>query len=149
MSKAVRVRVAGIFTRGDEILLVNHVRGPESYWLLPGGGVDFGETMAQALERELMEECAVKVRAGRLLFIAESLPPDRHRHIVNITLLGEALEGEARLNESGGRLRGVAWKKKQELPGLPFFPDFKDEILRQWDSGFTLPPRSLGNLWAD
>ena len=149
MSKSVRVRVAGVFTRNDEILLVNHVRGSESYWLLPGGGVDFGETMAHALERELMEECAVKVRAGRLLFVAESLPPDRHRHILNITLLGESLEGEPRLNESGGRLRGVAWKKKQELAGLPFFPDFKAELLRHWESGFTVPPTSLGNLWAD
>lgn len=149
MSGAVRVRIAGVFTRGDEILLVNHVRGPESYWLLPGGGLDYGETMAAALEREMMEECAVRTRAGRLLFMAESLPPDRHRHIVNVTLLGDLLEGEPRLNESGGRLKGVAWKRRSELAGLPFFPDFKAEILRHWDSGFSLGATSLGNLWRD
>jgi ADP-ribose pyrophosphatase YjhB (NUDIX family) len=147
--KSVRIRVAGVFTRGDEILLVNHVRGSDSYWLLPGGGLDYGETLAQALERELMEECAVKTRAGRLLFIAESLPPDRHRQILNVTLLGELLEGEPRLNESGGRLRGVAWVRRSRLPELKFFPDFRDELLRHWDSGFTLGAASLGNLWND
>lgn len=144
-----RIRVAGVFTRGEEILLANHVRGSQSYWLLPGGGLEFGETLAGALEREMMEECAVRARVGRLLFMAESIPPDRHRHILNITLLGDGLEGEARLNESGGRLKAVAWKSKRELSGLVFFPDFKAEILRHWDSGFTLPAQSLGNLWQD
>jgi hypothetical protein len=35
------------------------------------------------------------------------------------------------------------------VPGLLFFPNFKAELLRQWDSGFSLPPASLGNLWED
>jgi ADP-ribose pyrophosphatase YjhB (NUDIX family) len=125
------------------------VRDGRSYWLLPGGGVDYGETLAQALEREMMEECALTVRAGRLLFLAESIPPDRHRQILNVTLLGEILAGEARLNESGGRLKGVAWKRRAELADLVFFPDFKAELLRQWESGFAAQPASLGNLWND
>jgi len=148
-ARSIRIRVAGVFTRGDEILLVNHVRGSDSYWLLPGGGVDYGESLAQALEREMLEECAVKTRAGRLLFVAESIPPDFHRQVFNVTLLGEALEGEARLNESGGRLRGVAWKRRSDLPGLVFRPDFKDTLLRHWESGFSLPAQSLGNVWKD
>ena len=149
MNRNVRVRVAGVFTRGDTLLLVNHVRDGRSYWLLPGGGLDYGETLAQALEREMMEECAVRIRAGKLLFIAESLPPDRHRQILNVTLLGEILEGEPRLNESGGRLRGVAWVQRADVPGLVFFPDFKETLLRHWESGFTLGAESLGNVWND
>jgi ADP-ribose pyrophosphatase YjhB (NUDIX family) len=149
VNRNVRVRVAGVFTRGDTLLLVNHVRDGRSYWLLPGGGLDYGETLAQALEREMMEECAVRIRAGKLLFIAESLPPDRHRQILNVTLLGEILEGEPRLNESGGRLRGVAWVQRADVPGLVFFPDFKETLLRHWESGFTLGAESLGNVWND
>lgn len=149
MSGQLRVRVAGVFTRGDELLLVNHVRDGASYWLLPGGGLEFGETLAQALERELREECALEVRAGKLLFVAESLPPDKHRHILNVTLRGEILGGEARLNEEGGRLKGVAWVKRSEIPGLVFYPDFRDALLRHWDSGFACGAESLGNLWND
>lgn len=143
----VRVRVAGVYTRGDEILLVNHVRDGRSYWLLPGGGLEFGESLAQALERELREECALQTCTGKLLLLAESLPPDRHRHVLNLVFRGEVLSGEARLNEVSERLKGVAWVKKAELVGLTFFPDIKAALLRHWEAGFALPAESLGDLW--
>lgn len=145
----VRVRVAGVYTRSDEILLVNHVRDGRSYWLLPGGGLDFGEGLAAALERELAEECGLSTRTGRLLFLAESLPPQKHRHILNLVFHGEILSGEAHLNEVSERLRGVAWKRREEVPGLLFYPDFKAVLLRHWAAGFRAPVEELGNLWKD
>lgn len=149
MTPSVKVRVAGVYTRGDQILLVNHVKDGRSYWLLPGGGLEFGESLAQCLERELREEAGLETRTGRLLLLAESIPPDRHRHVLNLVFLGEVLGGEARLNEASERLKGVAWRRRAELGGLAFFPDFKDALLRHWDSGFTLPAASLGQLWRD
>jgi 8-oxo-dGTP diphosphatase len=145
----VRVRVAGVYVRGDEILLVNHVKDGRSYWLLPGGGLEFGESLTAGLERELREEAGLETRTGKLLLLAESLPPDRHRHVLNLVFQGQVLSGEAHLNEVSDRLKGVAWVKKAEVPGLTFFPDFKTALLRHWDAGFTLPAESLGDLWAD
>jgi 8-oxo-dGTP diphosphatase len=146
---AIKIRVAGVYTRGDEILLVNHVKDGRSYWLLPGGWLEFGESLAAGLERELREECALETRTGKLLLLAESLPPDRHRHVLNLVYQGEIVAGEAKLNEVSERLKGVAWRKKAELPGLTFFPDIKDALIRHWGSGFTLPAESLGDLWRD
>ena len=141
--------MAGVYTHGDEILLVNHVKDGRSYWLLPGGGLEFGESLTAALERELREEAGIETRTGKLLLIAESLPPDRHRHVLNLIYQGQVLSGEAKLNEVSERLKGVAWRKRAELADLTFFPDIKDAVLRHWAADFSLPAESLGDLWKD
>ena len=146
---AIRIRVGGVYVRGEEILLVRHAKGGRKYWLLPGGGCEFGETLAQALERELVEECGLQTRTGRLLFTNESIPPSGHRHVVNFTFLGDVLSGEAALKEHDGVLDHVAWVPRSEVSGLPFYPNFKKALLESWASGFSLPAQNLGNLWED
>ncbi len=150
MNREIRLRVGGVYINKEgKILLVRHEKNGRTYWLLPGGGCEFGEDMAGALERELREEAALETKTGRLLFISESIPPDRHRHVVNLTFLGEVHSGAAKLNEDDGVLAEVAWVPKPEVAGLLFFPNFKSALLESWDSGFTQPARSLGNLWED
>ena len=41
----VRVRVAVIICRNNQVLLVEHQKKNKKYWLLPGGGVEFGESL--------------------------------------------------------------------------------------------------------
>ena len=54
--RAIRIRVGVLIWRDGEVLLVRHEKGARSYWLVPGGGVDAGETMAAAGAREVLEE---------------------------------------------------------------------------------------------
>ena len=104
--------------------------------------------MARATERELREECGVAIRCKRLLFCAETLEPDPGRHIVNMVFLGDLLAGEPHLaTQDDARLAGVAWVKREQLERLTFFPDFRKQLLQQWDSGFRVGAESLGNLW--
>ena len=150
MKTKIRVRCAAVVVRSDEILLVRHKKAGREYWLLPGGGLEPGETIAQATERELREECGVSIRCGRLLFLAETLEPSLERQIINLVFHAELLEGEPHLATlDDARLIGVAWVARQRLRDLVFFPDFRDELLRQWDHGFSLNAESLGNLWRE
>ena len=53
------IRAQCIVHRGNRLLMVQH-RLDGGYWALPGGGVEEGETPAQAALRELREECCVE-----------------------------------------------------------------------------------------
>ena len=44
-----RIRVSAILVRERRILLIRHQKGGREYWLLPGGGVNGGESLVRAL----------------------------------------------------------------------------------------------------
>jgi ADP-ribose pyrophosphatase YjhB (NUDIX family) len=80
------IRVGGFLQHSGRILLVKQGRGEERYWLLPGGGVRFGETLSEALRREIDEEVGLRVAVGRLLAIVESISPEPAypKHVVHL-----------------------------------------------------------------
>jgi len=63
-----RPRACAAILREGTILMVLHVREDRSYWTLPGGGVEPGETNEQAAVRETLEECGLAVKIIRPLF---------------------------------------------------------------------------------
>lgn len=63
-----RPRACAALIHGGTILMVRHVEPSRSYWTLPGGGIEAGETPHQAAVREVWEETGVQVRAVRLLW---------------------------------------------------------------------------------
>jgi 8-oxo-dGTP diphosphatase len=71
--------VAAIIRRGEEILLIKQ-QGPDDplpYWALPGGRVEEGELLTEALAREVREETGLVVTTpGRLIYAAQSHNPN-------------------------------------------------------------------------
>lgn len=63
-------RVVGVAVDAGRVLL--HRSEYDDFWALPGGRLEVGETSAQALKREMLEEVGAEVQVGRLLWIGES-----------------------------------------------------------------------------
>ena len=88
-----RIRVSAILRWHGRILLCRHEKPGKEYWLLPGGGVNSGETIVDALERELLEEVAVEdVPVEGPVAIVDSIAPVRsfaQKHVVHIIFAGD------------------------------------------------------------
>ena len=66
--------VGAIVLRGGKVLLVCRAQEPcKGEWTFPGGLVDLGETLREAAERETYEETGIRVRAGDVLEVVDSL----------------------------------------------------------------------------
>jgi mutator protein MutT len=73
------VCVGAVSVDADQILLIRRGRGPaEGFWSLPGGRVESGETLAEAVVRELLEETGLQGVCGSLVGWAERIGADYH-----------------------------------------------------------------------
>jgi 8-oxo-dGTP diphosphatase len=73
------VCVGAVAVTGDQLLLVRRGRDPGlGLWSVPGGRVEAGEALGDAVVRELAEETGVVGTCGPLLGVAERRDPDHH-----------------------------------------------------------------------
>lgn len=98
---------AAIF-RDGKVLLVRRARSPaKGFYSLPGGRVEFGESLAEALAREVMEETSLVIDLVGLSGFREVLPKDgAGGHYLIMSFAARWVEGEPELNDE---LDDFAW----------------------------------------
>jgi 8-oxo-dGTP diphosphatase len=110
---------AAIF-RDGRVLIVRRARPPaQGIYTLPGGGVELGETLEEAVVREVREETALEVRpialAGYRQAIARDATGGIERHFVILPFAARWISGEVSLNEE---LAEAHWLLPDGLDGL-------------------------------
>ncbi|MBJ7987547.1 NUDIX hydrolase [Bacillus cereus] len=91
MENVMQVRVTGILIEDEKVLLVNQ-KVSNRNWSLPGGRVENGETLEEAMIREMREETGLEVKIKKLLYVCDK--PDTLPSLLHITFLLEKVEGE-------------------------------------------------------
>jgi len=166
-----RIRVSALLRWEARILLCRHEKGGKEYWLLPGGGVNSGESLVDALQRELTEEVGLyddiplegpvaiadsisptpertardpeRGRGGRL---SQLRPQRSQKHVVHIVFAGD-LSGRSleRVRSQDAAVRGHRLFAVSELDDIVLHPPIQ-RFLRRWRPGD--PVVYLGALWA-
>jgi ADP-ribose pyrophosphatase YjhB (NUDIX family) len=146
-----RIRVSAILRWNDRILLCRHEKPGKEYWLLPGGGVNSGESLVQALHRELGEELGIRdeVPVEGPVAIADSISPAASyaaKHVVHIIFAGDLGDRSLEtVTSQDAAVRGHRLFTVVELEGLALHPPIQ-RFLSRWEPGD--PAVYLGALWA-
>jgi ADP-ribose pyrophosphatase YjhB (NUDIX family) len=111
------VGVGGVVVRGDRALIVKRAHEPRrGEWSIPGGAVELGERLTDAVRRELREETGLDVDVGEVVELFDRIHRDgdgRVRyHFVIVDFLCHAPTGDA---AAGTDADAVAWVTAEEL----------------------------------
>jgi ADP-ribose pyrophosphatase YjhB (NUDIX family) len=146
-----RIRVSALLRWRDRILLCRHEKPGREYWLLPGGGVNAGESLVEALRRELAEEVGLDdlVPLEGPIAIVDSIAPVRSagaRHVVHIIFSGD-LSGRSleAVTSEDAAVRGHRLFAIGELEEIVLHPPIQRFVAR-WRPGD--PTVYLGPLWV-
>lgn len=113
------VSVAGLVTNeNDEILLIN---SPRRGWEYPGGMVEPGETLQEALMREIKEEAGVEVEITGFIGICKNIEKD----VVNVDFYCRYVRGELTTSDES---LDVRWIKKVDALEMVTFPLTKKRL---------------------
>lgn len=144
-----RIRVAGILIEDDKILLIQHNKNNKKYWLIPGGGNEWGETSKEALIREYKEETNLDVEVDEVLFISETIFPDKERHILNIFFRIHRNNKNNNIIKLGDEavIADLKFVTKEELKTMTIYPNIKENLLKLMNGEKV--ETYLGSLWND
>lgn len=121
---------AAIFDKGGRVLLTK--RTDNGQWCLPGGGVEAGESVAEACEREVREETGLSVRVKRLVGVYShpdqlAVYPDGNKsHFVVLHFEAEIISGELGLSDE---TTDFGYFTLEEVEGLEMLGRHKERIL--------------------
>ena len=112
--------VSAAIVRDGKVLVVRRARNPAlNLYTLPGGVVETGETLIEALAREVREETSLQIEPVALAGNREAIMRDAQgkveRHFVILCFAARGLAGEPALNEELDDARGL---NPSELAGL-------------------------------
>jgi 8-oxo-dGTP pyrophosphatase MutT (NUDIX family) len=116
------VRAQVVLLRDGRILMARHRRGERSYWVLPGGEIEPGESPAEAAIREVFEESGIQISVDRLLFVdgprsAPGVLIKSPRHTFLGSIVGGDLEARSDQEEhpEKGCLAEAEWMDLDDL----------------------------------
>lgn len=112
-----QIAVGAVVFKDDRVLLVKRSNPPaKGMWAVPGGKIQAGETMQQALIRELKEETGLNIKVGEIIYVFDVIQRNDNArlnyHYVIIDFLCELKDGQLKAGDDALEAR---WISKKEL----------------------------------
>jgi mutator protein MutT len=122
--KTRHISVRGVIFNKNSVLVVKHAhKSRQPFWCFPGGKVEQGETIPEALKRELKEETNIEIEPGNILFIQDFI----HERLLELFFRCEKISGTGELGydpevKGSPVLVDIRWVDVNKLTMMPVYP---------------------------
>jgi mutator protein MutT len=114
------VAVSAVIRKNNSLLLVKREYEPaKGRWSIPGGLVDLGEKVRDAIVREVEEETGLNIEVGNLIDVIDNIEYDKRDtlrfHYIIISFLVEPLGGRLRGSKEASEVKWFTFKEVEHL----------------------------------
>jgi 8-oxo-dGTP diphosphatase len=121
-----------VVVKGNKILFVERGQPPhQGEWALPGGFVEYGETLEAAAKREVQEETGIAIDLSAILGVYSDPERDPRSHTVSVVFVGKMIGGQL---QEGDDAADARWYDINDLceEQLAFDHEMIVQDFRQW-----------------
>lgn len=129
-----------VILKEKRALLIKRLNEPsKGRWSVPGGAIEIGEKIYDAVRREVHEECGIEIEVVRVSNAADGIIPDEAGrvwfHYVPIYILARYVNGEAHPDSDALE---VSWVAREELDTFDLTPVTYENVIRAFDTARAL-----------
>jgi 8-oxo-dGTP diphosphatase len=127
---AIKIRPAILIIENQKILTMKYIYGGKEVYNLPGGNLELGEYLNEALAREMVEELGIEVEVGKLILIGEvhSGIEEQMKQTLHLLFEGKITEGVPTLNPKETSALDIQWLSVNDLENINLYPKLTTQI---------------------
>lgn len=131
-TKLPKIVVSALVQKDDRVLLVKEkLEDAREYWIIPGGKVEFGESLHEAVHREMREELDLQVEIQRLLDFKEAIHVAHDYHTLIFFFLATPCNAHVITDE---KILDAQFFSRDEIAGLPLVDSAQWLLERYFES---------------
>lgn len=149
MNQKIKPRVRLVIIKNNKLLLSYTSDG--NFYFYIGGKMEFGETLKQACEREIKEECGdnVNFTFNKILYVRDYIKPAEDEHSIEFYILGDVdrfEEIEGKIDPEFENSHHQTWVDLDNLPDNILPKTLTDILLDDYKNGFPRQGIYLGEI---
>lgn len=124
----INIRPAILIIENQQILAMQYNYGSQEVYNLPGGNLELGEHLSDALAREMQEELGIEVSVGEMILVGEVYFEERKKHTLHLLFEGIITAGIPTLNPKETSALAIKWLAINELEKVNLYPNLSKAI---------------------